>query len=806
MRAMLTRFLAAGTIAAVALGGAVAPAQAEVTEHEKGHFYSSETGTLTGATIQATNKDLVDLTWRSVAGVLLTRLESFVYLNDVEQHSTPDSVRTWREGTTDIVEMRSVDREPGSNTGIEVVRTLRLDGTKATIDVTLRNTTSRTQKLQVDLQHAGTNAAPAFTIESDDGALVTTTDRPDFTVNVDFVGNPQSTGFSGGGKWADAPYGKPGVKGYRGIGGARYQGGRWFSPLKPGDTFTGSMTVTATPAAHAVDVDRDGIPDEWERDGYTPAGTSGKLDLPAWGASPDQPDVFLQLNWMEPEVDSKSCAPGGRFARSTGGYSSFLECAEANKNEYRPSKKALKELVDLFADNGVRLHIDAGSWFNTFTNDPAEMKGGPTVKYKFPYYDSEAAIKPTLEADRMSYLGDRASVFRLGIIGDRFLDGDHSSGVSSTPGGSFYVAKQSTMTSDDQVRNTILHELGHNLGLTHGGTYAVPANRNLNNLPNYLSTMNYLYQFSHFGYSDKESRSGGVQPPVCAVKYCYSGSYVVPADWQNLLLAEGLKGHNTPDAGDIHHEDSTVRDLEVNAADKNSGKGGFRLTEDHGHRNGIIPALPDNHITGEISNLGREAHTFILEATYPGGAVWRERFRVEGIPHDLPAEDSTEPTAGKRRVSIPLQVKKDFAGASLPVTIRLYNEGGVQQYNETLSIPVLDYNSEELSKVLEEVLADPNADPKVKEAARETAERLKQVNSGGGNGNGNNGDADNPIVRPSLPNKPETSPLAGSSSKDGSGIESGAEWKIPLIVLGSLLGLLGLGAAAQWFLAQSQNR
>lgn len=270
MRAMLTRFLAAGTIAAAALGGVVSPAQAEVTEHEKGHFYSSETGTLTGATIQATNKDLVDLTWRSVAGVLLTRLESFVYLNDVEQHSTPDSVRTWSEGTTDIVEMHSVDREPGSNTGIEVVRTLRLDGTKATIDVTLRNTTSRTQKLQVDLQHAGTNAVPAFTIESDDGVLVTTTDRPDFTVNVDFEGNPQSTGFSGGGKWADAPYGKPGTMGYRGIGGARYQGGRWFTPLKPGDTFTGSMTVTATPAAHAVDVDRDGIPDEWERDGYTP--------------------------------------------------------------------------------------------------------------------------------------------------------------------------------------------------------------------------------------------------------------------------------------------------------------------------------------------------------------------------------------------------------------------------------------------------------------------------------------------------------------------------------------------------------
>jgi hypothetical protein len=37
---------------------------------------------------------------------------------------------------------------------------------------------------------------------------------------------------------------------------------------------------------------------------------------------------------------------------------------------------------------------------------------------------------------------------------------------------------------------TVMHELGHNLGLRHGG------NENLNYKPNYVSTMNYLYQLS----------------------------------------------------------------------------------------------------------------------------------------------------------------------------------------------------------------------------------------------------------------------------------------------------------------------
>lgn len=62
----------------------------------------------------------------------------------------------------------------------------------------------------------------------------------------------------------------------------------------------------------------------------------------------------------------------------------------------------------------------------------------------------------------------------------------------------------------DRVRNTIIHELGHNLGLYHGGDI------DCNGKPNYNSLMNYNHQFpgldvncspggdgiDHLGYSD----------------------------------------------------------------------------------------------------------------------------------------------------------------------------------------------------------------------------------------------------------------------------------------------------------------
>src|SRR5690349_15450146 len=98
----------------------------------------------------------------------------------------------------------------------------------------------------------------------------------------------------------------------------------------------------ARPAARALrDSDGDGLPDAWERHGVTIDGGAGPrfIDLPAMGADPFRPDIFLQTDWMADD-----------------------------EHDQRPSPEALRLLVEAFArapyvsptgSTGIVLHVDA---------------------------------------------------------------------------------------------------------------------------------------------------------------------------------------------------------------------------------------------------------------------------------------------------------------------------------------------------------------------------------------------------------------------------------------------------------------
>ena len=662
-------------------------------------------------------------------GILRTRLDSRIYLGNEPSFTGASTATTRREGNAEVVELRNVDKR----TGIELVRTYRFDGARATLEATMKNTTSQIQAMQVDLTHAGMYSTTAFDATAGVQPIVARTTNPDYDVTVNFGGDPQATGFSGGnGTWSDAKYGEQGTKAKAGDGGARLQGGRWFRPLKPGETFTGSITVSAQAAPKAIDRDRDGIPDEWERGAFTPAGSAEQLELARWGVTPEKPDLFLQLNWMQPEAATAGCSDGA-YARSVRGFNEFVGCATANKNEYRPSRKSLNDLVELFKARGYNLHIDAGTWYNNFTTDPTQLKGGPTESYS-QYYAENGDVGGTLAADRTRLLGGRKSVFRLGIIGDQIMPGDDSSGAGSTPGGAFFVSKPKDMTNDEHLRNTILHELGHNLGLSHTGAASIADPDGQNYLPNYVSTMNYLYQFSHFGYSNEVSSSSDKLPAACTGQPCYLGDYTVPPDWDNLQFYDGVIGRATgavaPESKHTEHV-PTIRELQALAANENNGKAGFRLVDSRDRINGVATFRDNNVLTGEISNLGREDHTFTLDVSYAGGKTWRKKFTVKGIPLDDVASASP-----KRTVSIPVNLPADFRGSSLPVSFRVINESGDQQYSETLTVPVLDYIAAEAEEVLSQVLADPKASAQQKTLARSV---LTPTSKGKDLEDGNNG-------------------------------------------------------------------
>ena len=263
-----------------------------------------------------------------------------------------------------------------------------------------------------------------------------------------------------------------------------------------------------------VDSDGDGLPDVWEQHGVILSdGTA--VPLPGYGADVNRPDLFLQLNWMASEYRSLGCDDNYVDA-----------CDFADKRNLGPSAQMLKEMVDLFDDHGINLHIDAGELFTNIPNYTPQ--GGETVDYNRYYFKDEIQAYKLLD-NIDEFLGERDNIFRIGVIGDQIDQGNYASGISLVGDNSLFIANNRLMGSDEKLRNTILHELGHTLDLRHWG-----ANDTVGDLikgvslpmaPEYDSVMNYLYQFGKFNYSEKPYL---LETP--------NGNAVVPADWDVLKI------------------------------------------------------------------------------------------------------------------------------------------------------------------------------------------------------------------------------------------------------------------------------
>jgi len=87
-----------------------------------------------------------------------------------------------------------------------------------------------------------------------------------------------------------------------------------------------------------------------------------------------------------------------------------------------------------------------------------------------------------------NFAANRNGVFHYVLLPHRYNTTSGSSGQAELPGDDLIVSLQ-CFGSTGNVSNTIMHELGHNLNLQHGG------NTSCNWKPNYNSVMNYKYQF-----------------------------------------------------------------------------------------------------------------------------------------------------------------------------------------------------------------------------------------------------------------------------------------------------------------------
>ncbi len=239
----------------------------------------------------------------------------------------------------------------------------------------------------------------------------------------------------------------------------------WF--LRDFATPGGPNDITSTD-----DLDLDGIPDESE----VPGGTFAGLPLYAWGARTGQKDIFLHIDYMD-----------------------------STDEGIIPRKEALQKVVDAFSVEGIALHIDVGNLYHTAAGIDITNFDMDDKSHRVPFASSISFSDLAGYANFYQYKSNYMDLARKQIFhyllmsSSQNADGTAgSSGIAELIGNDIIISlgqwglDSSTVEYTNELINyqasTIMHELGHNLGLKHGG------NEDTNFKPNYISVMNYLYQ------------------------------------------------------------------------------------------------------------------------------------------------------------------------------------------------------------------------------------------------------------------------------------------------------------------------
>lgn len=239
------------------------------------------------------------------------------------------------------------------------------------------------------------------------------------------------------------------------------------------------------------DSDGDSLPDLWEIAGIdfdldgnidfdlTNAGTDYRGQTMT--ADPNRKDIFVEIDYFD-------CTMAGG------------DCDAGDTSSHRPRDAALDLIVQAFNDAPVT----PGDGINLWVQVDEALPHQNVCEFEDDCFDAIKATNFGTQGEQgdPGTLAGKALVFRYNLWVHDKEEGNDSSGVAegkaNETGNDFIVSLGTNWSggvgSLDEQAGTFMHELGHTLGLGHGG------GDNINCKPNYLSVMNYIFTM------------GGLQP------------------------------------------------------------------------------------------------------------------------------------------------------------------------------------------------------------------------------------------------------------------------------------------------------
>jgi hypothetical protein len=337
-------------------------------------------------------------------------------------------------------------------------------------------------------------------------------------------------------------------------------------PDTDGDAVCDAVELVLGTNPNNPDTDGDRLNDYAESFGF-----GGGLDLTALGANARRKDIFIEADYY----------PG-----------------------LQPTQAMLNRVINAFANapvtnpdgsTGITLHM--------------------VVDQQIAAADADSDLNPIwtdFDVIKAKYFAAaRAPYFHYMLFANRYAGGS-SSGISrGIPAHDFVVTLGFIGGGTElQQAGTLMHEMGHNIGLRHGG------NDDSNYKPNYLSIMNYEYQFYGFGIGGLNnvldySRVRVASFNELSVNEVSAFTPVAPTTEVDLARISGLRFNNVQVVG------NASTNLDFNA-------------------NGSIQAASyalDFNRSGAANNVFPASQNDWLALAYDGGG--QIGFATPGITQDL---------------------------------------------------------------------------------------------------------------------------------------------------------------------------